>query len=113
MDESILITIKKMLGVTEEAKDFDTEIINHINTVLTDLTTQLGVGPTTGFNIEDDSASWKDYLDNMSNFYQVKTYIWLRVRLLFDPPSNASVLKAYEQQVKELEWRLNFAAETL
>lgn len=113
MEESILITIKKMLGVTKDVTDFDTEIINHINTVLTDLTTQLGVGPTTGFHIEDDSTYWEDFLDDMSNFYQVKTYIWLRVRLLFDPPSNASVLKAYEQQIKELEWRLNFAAETL
>lgn len=109
--ESILGTIRQMIGLGDETY-FDPSLIAHINTVLASLN-RLGVGPTEGFYIEDDTTTWNDYIPEMgkAKFHAVKTYIHLRVRILFDPPTNASVLKAYQDEIKELEWRLNDAAE--
>ena len=109
--ESILTSIKKMLGIAEENTDFDTDIIVHINSVFTTLM-QIGVGPSEGFYIEDDSTEWQDFIPDLNKLQAVKTYMYLKVRLLFDPSSlGASTLASYERTIQELEWRLNAIAE--
>ena len=110
--ESILTSIKKLLGIAEEYTQFDSDIIMHINSVFTTLT-QLGVGPSEGFFIEDDSAYWTDFIEDLSELQAVKTYMYLKVRLLFDPSSlGSATLASYERQIQELEWRMNVIAET-
>lgn len=110
--ESILTSIKKLLGIAEEYTHFDNDIIMHINSVFTTLT-QLGVGPSEGFFIEDDSTYWTDFMEDMTKIQAVKTYIYLKVKLVFDPGSvGSSTLAAYERQINELEWRLNVIAES-
>lgn len=110
--ESILTSIKKLLGIAEEYTHFDNDIIMHINSVFTTLT-QLGVGPSEGFFIEDDSTYWTDFMEDMTKVQAVKTYIYLKVKLVFDPGSvGSSTLAAYERQISELEWRLNIIAES-
>ena len=110
--ESILTSVKKMLLIGEEYKQFDADIIMHINSVFTTLT-QLGVGPSTGFYIEDETAEWMDFIPDLTRLQAVKTYMYLKVKLVFDPASvGSSTLAAYERQIQELEWRLNVAAES-
>lgn len=109
--ESILTSIKKLLGIEEDYTHFDPDIIMHINSVFMILN-QLGVGPPEGFRIEDDIATWNDYTDNNLMYESVKTYIHLKVRLLFDPPASSSLIEAMNRQISELEWRLNVAAES-
>lgn len=110
--ESILTSIKKLLGIAEEYEHFDADIIMHINTVFMTLT-QLGVGPSAGFYIEDEETIWEDYIADRNKLQAVKTYMYLKVRLLFDPGSvGSSTLASYERQIQELEWRLNMAVET-
>lgn len=109
--ESILTSIKKLLGIEEDYTHFDPDIIMHINSVFMILN-QLGVGPSEGFRIEDDIATWNDYTDNNLLYESVKTYIHLKVRLLFDPPASSSLIEAMNRQISELEWRLNVAAES-
>mgnify|MGYP003291199741 CR=1 FL=1 len=109
--ESILTSIKKLLGIPEEYTVFDPDLIMHINTVFMTLR-QLGVGPVEGFRIEDDMATWNDYIIESENLDAVKSYIHLKVKLLFDPPLNSAVIEAIKQSVNELEWRLNLQAET-
>lgn len=111
MDESILNSIKKLLGLSKEYEAFDTDIIIHINTVFMVLN-QLGVGPENGFSIKDKEAKWSDFLESITDLESVKTYIYLKVRLVFDPPLNASVLESMKQTIAELEWRLNVQAES-
>lgn len=106
MNESILNSIKKLLGINESYQAFDTDIIIHINTVLNTLM-QLGIGPVDGFTINDDKAKWSDFINDSKKYDMIKSYIYLRVRLLFDPPLNASVLESMKQTISELEWRLN------
>ena len=110
--DSIVTSIKKLLGITEEYKHFDDDLIMHINTVLMVLT-QLGVGPVDGFLIEDDSAEWGDFLDDLTQLQAVKTYIYLKVKLVFDPPLSSAVMESMNRMISELEWRLNVAAEDL
>ena len=109
--ESILTSVKKMLGITEDYEHFDSDIVMHINSVFMILS-QLGVGPTNGFTILDKSNTWDEFLptDN-KNFEAVKTYMYLKVRLIFDPPLSSAVIEAMKQMVNELEWRLNVEAE--
>lgn len=107
--ESILITIKKMLGVDDEYEHFDQDIIVNINTVFMILN-QLGVGPKQGFVIRNKDTTWNDYVDDI-NIEAVRTYIYLRVRLLFDPPANSFLVEAIKSQISEIEWRLNVQAE--
>lgn len=110
--ESILTSIKKLLLIPEDYDQFDVDIIMHINTVFMTLT-QLGVGPSTGFYIEDDTATWADFIYDLDKVQAVKTYTYLKVRLVFDPSSlGSATLAAYERQIQELEWRLNIAAES-
>lgn len=103
--DSILTSIKKMLGMTEDYTEFDTDLIIHINSVFSTLT-QIGVGPTEGFMIEDESSVWSDFIGTESKWNFVKTYVYLKVRLLFDPPNSGSVMESINNQIKELEWRL-------
>lgn len=110
MNESILTSIKKMLGITEEYEHFDADIILSINTVL-GILTQLGVGPKTGFSIQDKTAVWGDLLGSDTRLEMVKNYVHLRVKIMFDPPQNASLAKVFEDEAKELEWRIMIAAE--
>lgn len=111
MDNSILTSIKKLLGITAECTDFDPDIIMHINSVFMVLN-QLGVGPSEGFRIEDDSNEWSDFIDDTECLDAVKSYMHLKVKLLFDPPLNSSVMEATKQMINELEWRLNVQAES-
>jgi len=106
MEDSILTSTKKILGIAEEYTAFDFDIVTHINTAFFTLT-QLGIGPTNGFMIEDESATWSSYISNDLQLNSVKTYIYLRVRLLFDPPTMSYVLTAFHDQLHELEWRLS------
>lgn len=110
--ESILTSIKKMLGITEAYDHFDADIIMHINSVFMTLT-QLGVGPTEGFYIEDDSAAWADFIEDVGKLQAVKTYMFMKLKLIFDPGSlGSATLAAYERQIQEFEWRLNVEAES-
>lgn len=111
MTESILTSIKKLLGITAEDKSFDEDIIIHINTVFLDLN-QIGVGPEDGFRIEDDTSAWSDYVEDDTYYDAVKTYIYLKVKLIFDPPLSSAVMTSYNQAIDRLEWRLNVKAES-
>ena len=106
MDSSILTSIKKLLGIAKEDTSFDQDIIMHINTVFAILS-QLGVGPANGFSIEDDSAIWEDYLGNATNLELVKSYIYMKVRSIFDPPTSSILADAMNKNISELEWRIN------
>jgi hypothetical protein len=107
METSILIGTKKILGLAEDYTAFDHDVITHINSAFSTLT-QLGVGPAEGFMIEDESAVWTDFItDNDLQYNSVKTYVYLRVRMVFDPPATSFVIAALNEQIKELEWRLN------
>lgn len=110
MDSSILASIKKILGVPEEYTQFDVDIIMHINSVFMTLQ-QLGVGPSEGFSITDRMPTWKDYLGDSTNLEAVKSYVGLKVRLLFDPPLSSSVMECMKQLISEYEWRLNVQVE--
>lgn len=109
--ESILTSIKKLLGIAEEYEHFDNDIIMHINSVFMILT-QLGVGPSKEFVITDSSASWDDFLPEGGEKLQaVKTYMYMKVRLMFDPPTSSAVMESMNRMINELEWRLNVAVD--
>ena len=103
--DSILTSIKKMLGIIEEDESFDIDIIIHINTAFSTLT-QLGVGPKEGFAIRDKTTLWTEFVDDI-RLENVRSYIYLKVRQAFDPPTNSAVLDAISRQISELEWRIN------
>ena len=110
--ESILTSIKRLLGIAEEYEHFDNDIIMHINSVFMILT-QLGVGPSKGFVITDSSASWDDFLPEGGEKLQaVKTYMYMKVRLMFDPPTSSAVMESMNRMVSEFEWRLNAAVDS-
>ena len=106
MNDSILTSIKKMLGITEDYEAFDPDIIMHINSVFMILN-QLGVGPKNGFRISDKSTTWVEYLSQPYNLDLVKSYMHIRVKMLFDPPMSSAVMEAMNRQITEFEWRLN------
>lgn len=110
MSESILTSIKKLLGLMEEDQSFDQDLIIHINTVFFTLN-QLGVGPDEPFRITDASATWSDF-DESGDIDAIKSYIYLRVKMLFDPPTNSALLTAMKESATEYEWRLNVAVDT-
>lgn len=109
--ESILLSIKKLLGIAEDYKHFDVDIIMHINSVFPTLR-QLGVGPTNGFTISDEQTLWTDFLGESNNLEDVKTYVYLKVKLIFDPPLSSVVTDSMNRMISELEWRINIDAET-
>ena len=108
---SILTSVKKMLGIAEEYTHFDDDLIMHINSVFSVLT-QIGVGPSEGFRIEDESDTWKEFTSNKLALDSVKTYMYQKVRVIFDPPVSSAHLTALNESIKELEWRLQLAAGT-
>lgn len=103
--DSILNSVKKMLGMGIDYEPFDADIIIHINSVFANLH-QMGVGPQNGFSISDSSTKWSDYTNDDSLMNNVKSYMYLKVRLLFDPPTASSVLESFNNQIKEFEYRL-------
>lgn len=105
MEESILITIKKLLGLTEDYTPFDTDIIVAINTAF-NILTQLGVGPKEGFAISDSSSVWGEFIQD-TRLMMVKTYVHLQTKLIFDPPMSSAVTEVIKDKVRELEWRIN------
>lgn len=111
--DSILTSVKKLLGIPEEYTAFDPDIIMSVNSVFTILQ-QLGVGPDGGFSITDSSTTWNDYFGASEDIEQneaVKNYIALKVKLMFDPPTSSSVMQATSNMLNELEWRLNVACD--
>lgn len=102
--ESILISIKKLLGIMPDYTNFDDDIIIHINTAFAMLN-QLGVGPKGGFMIVDENSAWEEYTTE-TNLNMVKTYIYLKVRLLFDPPTSSVLVESINRSIAELEWRI-------
>lgn len=109
--DSILTSIKKLLGIAEEYTHFDQDLIMHINSVFMVLT-QLGVGPAEGFIIEDKTTDWTEYIEDPIQLQAVKSYMHLKVKLLFDPPLSSSVIESMNRMISEFEWRLNVAADT-
>lgn len=109
--ESILTSIKKLLGIAEEYEHFDQDIIMHINSVFMILT-QLGVGPRSGFAISDSAASWEDFLpERGAKLESVKSYMYMKVKLMFDPPTSSAVMESMNRMINEFEWRLNVAVD--
>ena len=108
--DSILTSIKKLLGITEEYEHFDQDIIMHINSVFMILT-QMGVGPEEGFTISDSTTTWNEFTNDDKKIEAVKSYVYLKVRLLFDPPASSSVMEAINRSISEFEWRLNIAVD--
>jgi len=104
--ESILLSTKKLLGIEPDYTHFDPDIILYINSVLMGLI-QMGVGPEEGYIIASSEETWEDYLGDATNLEGVKSYIALKVRLVFDPPTSSAVSEALNRYIQELEWRLN------
>lgn len=109
-DESILTGTKKSLGLEESYTAFDPDIVMHINSVFSTLA-DLGLGPLEGYAIEDKETLWSDYLGTSPRLSVVKSYMYLRVRLLFDPPQVGFVLTAMKEQITEMEYRINLIRE--
>lgn len=109
--DSILTSIKKLLGITEEDTNFDADIVIHINSIFAVLN-QLGVGPSECFSISGKFEEWNDFISDSNKLEAVKTYVYLRVRLIFDPPQSSAMIEATKETIKELEWRLNITAES-
>lgn len=109
--ESILTSVKKLLGIEEEYEHFDPEIIMHINSAFLYLN-QLGVGPREGFSIQGSTETLTDFIGDRTDLEAIKTYLYLRVRLLFDPPQMGYLVDAITKQITELEWRFNIQMET-
>jgi hypothetical protein len=110
MEDSILNSTKKILGIADDYTAFDLDIITHINTAFSTLA-QLGIGPIEGFFIEDDGAIWDDFFTDDPRFNSIKSYIFLKVRMLFDPPTTSYLIDSMERQIEQLEWRLNVVRE--
>lgn len=110
MENSILTSTKKILGLPEEYTAFDLDIITHINSAFYILS-QLGVGPEEGFMIEDSDAEWEDFVGPPEQRNAVRSYMFLKVRMLFDPPGTSYLIEAMNKQIEEFEWRLNVSRE--
>ena len=108
--ENILDSIKKLLGIDEMDLNFDQELIMHINSVFMVLN-QLGVGPVEGFKISSNEEVWTDFVGTRLDLESIKSYIYLKVRLLFDPPQNSFLVGSIEKQIEEQEWRLQVQVE--
>ena len=109
--DSILTSIKKLLGIAEENEHFDADLIMHINSVFLILT-QLGVGPKEGFIIEDAYSYWTEFIEDTTQLQAIKSYMHLKVKLLFDPPLSSAVIESMNRMIAEFEWRLNVGAES-
>lgn len=105
MEDSILISIKKLLGGAVEDESFNLDLITAINTVLMSVR-QFGVGKQTPFNIVDENSKWSDFAENVDDIRALKTYVQMKVRLMFDPPSNSTLIEAINNIISECEWRI-------
>lgn len=110
MAQSILDSVKKMVGVDSSLTVFDLDILTHINSVFADLE-QLGIGPVGGFMIEDNVPTWDAFLGDDPRLSSVKSYMYFRVRLMFDPPQTSYLIESFNAQVTKMEWRLNVTRE--
>lgn len=110
--DSILVSIKKMLGLDDDYTPFDMDVLVHINSALMTLC-QMGVGPKEGFEVKDYDQTWHDFLVNDVMLNAVKTWVYLQVKMLFDPPANSFVMDAYKTQAEQILWRLNVQAESV
>lgn len=111
MTDSILEMTKKNVGLTPDDESFDVDIIMHINTVFFKLH-QLGIGPEEVFEIDSNAETWSQFFNGVKNMNAAKTYMYLNVRLLFDPPATSFTIAAFKEQLEELAWRLTVAKET-
>lgn len=111
MAESILTSVKKSLGIAEEYEHFDADIIMHINSVF-NILAQLGVRDETGFAITGSEETWSEFTSDNVLLNSVKSYVCLKVRLLFDPPTSSAVMESIQRLISELEWRLNVTVDT-
>ena len=109
--ESILTSVKKLLGITEEYEHFDSDIIMHINSVFMILT-QIGVGPSEGFFITDKYTTWNEFIPTGKSLESVKSYMYMKVKLLFDPPQSSAVMESMKNMISEFEWRLHIEVDT-
>lgn len=112
MAQSILNNVKKVLGLSTDDDSFDEDVLTHINSVFSDLT-QLGIGPDDGFEIEDDTTTWDAFLESDKEYNSVKSYVYLRLRLIFDPPGTSFAIESMQKQIEKFEWRLNVHREGL
>ena len=110
IDNSILLSIKKLLGLTASDTSFDTDVIIHINTAFMVLN-ELGVGPEDGYSIKSSEDNWTDFIDDEEHLDAIKTYIYLKVKQVFDPPQHGPTQEALQENIREYEWRLNVKAE--
>lgn len=112
MQDSILMTIRKLVCGDPYADHFDTDLLVHINACFSILN-QLGVGPESGFVVTDETQSWSSYVADNRTLNMVKTYVTLKVKKIFDPPLTSSVLEAMDKEISQLEWRLNVAVDPI
>ena len=110
MEENILNSIKKLLGIPEDYTAFDQDIMIHINSVFMILS-ELGVGPSNGYSLKDGSEKWGDFISDDENLEGIKTYVYMKVKTIFDPPLNSAVLASMKELISEFEWRINNEAE--
>ena len=110
--DSILTSIKKMIGPSVDNTYFDSDIMTHINTVFMELQ-QLGAGPENGFFIEDKNAVWTDFMQSSTLLNSIKTFMYLKVKLIFDPPSSTAAIDSINRIIDKLEWHINDQAERL
>ena len=110
MEENILNSIKKLLGIPEDYTAFDQDIMIHINSVFMILS-ELGVGPSNGYSLKDGTEKWGDFISDDENLEGIKTYVYMKVKTIFDPPLNSAVLASMKELISELEWRINNDAE--
>jgi len=120
MMESILTSIKKLLGIAEEYTHFDADLIMHINSVFSivfSILSQIGVGPPEGFSIKDKSSVWGDFVPENSKenskWELIKSYTYMKVKLYFDPPLSSSVIESMNRIISELEWRIQVVADSV
>lgn len=107
INENILNSIKRLLGIHPDITSFDQDVLLHINSVFSILA-QVGVGPATGFTVNTDT-NWTDFLSNLENpqlYADVKTFVYLKVKLMFDPPTSSTIMDSFERNIKEIEYRL-------
>ena len=110
MTDSILNSTKHALGLTEDHTVFDQDVIMHINGAISEFT-QLGVGPKEGYSITDATDEWPDFLGDSKRLELVKSCLYLKVKLIFDPPETSFAIDAINKVIERYEWRINFEAE--
>lgn len=105
MEESILKTIKQLVGCPDDFEQFDLDLTIHINSSFATLT-HLGIGPKEGYRITGVDNVWSEFEDDPQKLSLIKDYVYIKTRLLFDPPTNGSLMDSLTEQLKEMEWRL-------